>query len=135
MSIALSGAFKPLQIPNSAIRKLSDDEVEMLQRRQPKAPPPLDVIADNHPSNIYATLERNGQTIATVYKSGGMMTPNAIGSPSNLASDGSGLPLAEQRLQQMLQLHGGTISYAQPRAQASASAATLFAAQLARDGG
>lgn len=131
MSIALSGAFKPLQIPNSAIRKLSDDEVEMLQRRQPKAPPLLDIIADNHPSNIHATLERNGQTIATVYKSGGMMTPNAIGSPSNLASDGHGLPLADQRLQQMFQLHGGTISCAQ----ASASAATLFAAQLARDGG
>lgn len=130
MRLALPEGFKPLQIPPSAVRKLSDEEVA---DRQPLKPlPPADLIADNHPSNIYATLERNGQTIATIYKSGGMMTSNAVSLPSNLSNEGTGLPLAEQRLQQMLELHGGTVNYVRPAATPlpPERASSLFAAQL-----
>ena len=134
MRLALPEGFK-LKLPPASIRTTTPEQLSLFQRAQLEELPPDDLIADNHPSNIYATLERNGQTIATLYKSGGIMTPNAIGMPSDLSNEGGGLPLAEKRLQQMLELHGGTVSYSRQNAAApsSANATSLFAAQLARD--
>ena len=134
MSIALPPG-STLKLPPQAVRPYTDSTLPARARLQ-EAPPAGSIIADNHPSNIYATLQKHGQTIATLYKSGGMMTPNAIGLPADLSQSGIGLPLAEQRLQQMLQLYGGTVHYAQqagsppPPERASA----LFVAQLARHG-
>ena len=135
MRLALPEGFKLLKLPPASIRTTTPEQLSLFQRTQLEELPPDDLIADNHPSNIYATLERNGQTIATLYKSGGIMTPDAVGLPSDLSNEGGGLPLAEKRLQQMLELHGGTVSYSRQNAAApsSANATTLFAAQLARD--
>jgi len=88
---------------------------------------------DNDPSNRYATIRKDGKTIATVYRSGFIETSNGDALPNDLAADGQGLSLANQRTQQILKMYGGNVEYIQgtrTRA-ASAAAAKLFAAQRA----
>ncbi len=129
MGIAISGQFKAIPIPASAIHKV--DDVGLLRRLSQEPPAEHDIVADNHPSKTYATIEKNGRIVATIYESGVMMTPNDVGRPGNLANDGPNL--AERRLQQMQEMLGGTISYAKPKAtppQPGVSATTLFLAQL-----
>jgi len=100
----------------------------------PEPPPVGQVNADNDPKNLYATIQKNGKTIATVYRSGLLVTPNGEQLPADLVSDGATpLSVADARIRQMLAMHGGTVNYAQSMRAVStpASAATLFAAQLA----
>jgi len=97
-------------------------------------PPPVgQADADNDPSKLYATIQKDGKTVATFYTSGLMVTPNAVQVPDDLVADGTGRSLANRRIQQMLQAIGGQVSYTQEvRAQAtSAAAKTHFTAQLA----
>lgn len=91
------------------------------------------MTADIDPSNRYATIRKDGKTIATVYKSGFVETPNGHALPNDLAADGEGLSLANRRIQQILKMYGGDVEYIQDtRTQAaSVAAATLFAAQQA----
>ena len=91
------------------------------------------MTADIDPSNRYATIQKDGKTIATVYKSGFVETPNGHALPDDLAADEPGLSLANQRIQQILKMYGGNVEYIQDtRTQAaSTTAATLFAAQQA----
>lgn len=128
------GNFQAFQLPASAIRKAEDMEALAIVKPLAKAPPAEhEIIADNHPSKTYATIEKNGRVVATIYESGGMMTPNDVGTPPDLANDGA--DLAERRLQQMQEMIGGTISYAKPKAaspQSGVSAATLFLAQMSK---
>jgi hypothetical protein len=132
MGIEISGNFKPLQIPASAIRKAEDmGEMAIVRQLYKEPPAEHEIIADNHPSKTYATIEKNGRVMATIYESGVMMTPNDVGTPPNLFNDGPNL--AERRLQQMQEMIGGTINYAKPKGtapQSGVSAATLFLAQL-----
>jgi hypothetical protein len=96
-------------------------------------PPPIGSInTDNDPSKLYATIQKDGKTIATFWTSGAMMTPNG-GTPPDLAVEGHGISLANTRIQQMLREYGGTIQYTQESRtrNSSAGAASLFAAQLA----
>lgn len=81
-------------------------------------------IADNDPSNIYATLQKDGKTIATLYRSGALQTPNDLALPSNLSRDGVGIPLANKRLQQLQAIYGGTVTYAQNASTASGATST-----------
>ncbi|WP_156650102.1 hypothetical protein [Methylobacterium sp. Leaf89] len=99
----------------------------------PPPPAPGNVVADNDPSNQYATLEKNGRVLATVYKSGLISTPNEVQLPSDLANDGHGTSLADARLKQMLDMYGGEIKYTQDTMMQAASktASTLFSAHLA----
>ncbi len=62
-----------------------------------------------------------------------MVTPNDVALPDNLSLDGQGITLADQRIRQMLALHGGTVAYTQDvqARNAAAQAASLFTAQLA----
>jgi hypothetical protein len=85
------------------------------------------------PSYRYATIQKDGKTIATVYKSGFVEAGNGYGLPNDLTMDGEGLALANKRIEQLLKLYGGHVEYIQDtRTQAaSATAATLFAAQQA----
>jgi hypothetical protein len=138
VGIAISGDFKALSIPPSAIRKAED--VGFIRQLYKMPPAEHEIIADNHPSKTYATIEKNGLIVATIYEGGVMMTPNAIGVPPDLANDGPNL--AERRLQQMHEALGGTITYAKQQKmpsqsqssvaqpQSNVSAATLFLAQL-----
>jgi hypothetical protein len=102
--------------------------------RAPPAPP-ASVDADNDPSKLYATIQKDGKTIATFYTSGAMVTPNGGPLPANLQVDGHGVALADARIRQMLDLVGGTVSYRQNaqslNATANANASVLFMAQLA----
>ena len=98
------------------------------------APPDTSATpADNDPSNLYATIQKDGKTVATFYKSGLMVTPNGEALPNDLAVDGHGVSLANQRIQQMLKMYGGDVEYAQDARtrNTSAMAATLFSAQVA----
>jgi hypothetical protein len=97
--------------------------------------PPTSVDADNDPSKLYATIQKDGKTIATLYTSGAMVTPDGGPLPASLQVDGHGVALAEARIRQMLDLAGGTVSYWQNapalNAIANANASVLFMAQLA----
>ena len=97
-------------------------------------PPPVgQADADNDPSKLYATIQKDGRTVATFYSNGLMVNPSDVKVPDDLAADGTGRSLADQRIQQMLRATGGQVSYARDvRAQAaSVSANTYFLAQLA----
>jgi hypothetical protein len=125
-----AAALKVIDMANAKITKLPGDRPALLNAPEP--PPIGSVDADNDPSKLYATIQKDGKTIATFWTSGAMMTPNG-GTPSDLAVDGHGISLANTRIQQMLREYGGTVQYRQEsRTQnSSAGAASLFTAQLA----
>ena len=114
-------------------RKLTGTEAAMADALRASPAPPASVDADNDPSKLYATIQKDGKTIATFYTSGTMVTPNGGPLPANLQVDGHGVALADARIRQMLDLAGGTVSYRQnaPSLNSSANASVLFMAQLA----
>ena len=114
-------------------RKLSGTEAAAADALWAPPAPPASVDADNDPSKLYATIEKDGKTIATFYTSGTMVTPNGGPLPANLQVDGHGVVLADARIRQMLGLVGGTASYRQnaPSLNSTANASVLFATQLA----
>jgi hypothetical protein len=116
-------------------RKLTGTEAAVADALWAPPAPPASVDADNDPSKLYATIEKDGKTIATFYTSGAMVTPNGGPQPANLQVDGHGVALANARIRQMLDLVGGTVSYRQNapslNAPANANASVLFMAQLA----
>lgn len=71
--------------------------------------------ADNHPSNIYATVKVGGKVVATLYNSGASMTSNADhGKIRKLPSMGdsetlTGPALAQKRAEEIAEKLGGTI--------------------------
>ena len=111
--------------------RVSTTQLNLISLHLP--PPGAQADADNDPSKLYATIQKDGKTVATFYTSGLMVTPNAVQVPDDLVADGTGRSLANRRIQQMLQAIGGQVSYTQEvRAQAtSAAAKTHFTAQLA----
>ena len=111
--------------------RVSTTQLNLISLHLP--PPGAQAAADNDPSKLYATIQKDGKTLATFYTSGLMVNPSDVKVPDDLAADGTGRSLADQRIQQMLQATGGQVSYAQDvRAQAaSAGANTYFLAQLA----
>lgn len=128
VGIAISGNFIPLQIKPSSIHKMEDAGI--VRQLQKIPPAEHEIIADNHPSKMYAQIEKGGRIVATIYESGVMMTPNDVGIPGDLANDGGNL--AERRLQQMLEALGGTVQYKKQTVapQSKVSAGNLFLAQL-----
>ena len=69
-------------------RKLSGTEAAAADALWAPPAPPASVDADNDPSKLYATIEKDGKTIATFYTSGAMVTPNGGPLPANLQVDG-----------------------------------------------
>jgi hypothetical protein len=94
-------------------RKLTGTEAAVADALRAPPAPPASVDADNDPSKLYATIQKDGKTIATLYASGAMVTPDGGPLPANLQVDGHGVALAEARIRQMLDLLGGTVSYTQ----------------------
>ncbi|WP_019906474.1 hypothetical protein [Methylobacterium sp. 77] len=123
--------IKWLSDAGSAVKVSSD--VTRAFREPIDLPPVGKVRADNDPSKLYATIQKDGNVIATFYTSGLMVTPNNVSLPQNFVVDGSGLSLADSRIRQILDLHGGEVQYthAQQARRNTMNAATLFAAHLA----
>lgn len=94
-------------------RKLTGTEAAVADALWAPPAPPASVDADNDPSKLYATIQKDGKTIATLYTSEAMVTPDGGPLPANLQVDGHGVALAEARIRQMLDLLGGTVSYTQ----------------------
>jgi hypothetical protein len=119
------------------VRKLSGTEAAVADALWAPPAPPASVDADNDPSKLNATIQKDGKTIATFYTSGTMVTSNGGPLPANLQADGHGVALADARIRLMLDLVGGTVSYrhnAPPlnsTANSTANASALFTAQLA----
>jgi len=63
--------------------------------------------ADNSPENLYAELKLNGETVATVWKSG-MMMPNKYASISGQASK---YQTAQERVDFLVKALGAEVSY------------------------
>ncbi|GJD32850.1 hypothetical protein PMNALOAF_4130 [Methylobacterium adhaesivum] len=131
--LKVEGPFLKLSdAPN--VRKMSDEEIAVWRElsKAPSPPPPGQVDADNDPSKRYAVLKKNGQVIATLYTSGLLETPNGTQVPDDLKADGHGITLANTRLKQMQELHGGTVEYLQDTRTASQSKTSdsLVTAQL-----
>jgi hypothetical protein len=122
-------------LPRPALKRATDEEARQLaeMNRAFEAARATDRKSDDDPSNLYATIQKNGKTIASLYVGGSMVTPNDVALPGNLSWDGQGTILADRRIQQMLALHGGTVVYARDvqARNAAAQAASLFTAQLA----
>jgi hypothetical protein len=117
------------------VRKLSGTEAAVADALWAPPAPPASVDADNDPSKLNATIQKDGKTIATFYTSGTMVTSNGGPLPPDLQADGHGVALADARIRQMLDFVGGTVSYRQNapalNATANANASALFMAQLA----
>jgi hypothetical protein len=65
-------------------RKLTGTEAAMADALRASPAPPASVDADNDPSKLYATIQKDGKTIAIFYTSGAMVTPNGGLLPANL---------------------------------------------------
>lgn len=77
--------------------------------------PPPGIVADNDPSQIYAKVTVNGETVATVYNSGAIETSNKLGAQfrSSFAADTEvGPTLAASRAERVAQALGGKIEVA-----------------------
>jgi hypothetical protein len=108
----------PLKLPESAIRKLTPEEVadfrtrimEMLEQQYTQP-----VNLQNHPSQqVYATVkDKNGNVLATIYNGGPMSTSNALGGQlKGMPNDGTGPTLAQQRAEWLARKFNGTIEMA-----------------------
>ena|SRR5215510_5299974 len=108
--------------------KISPD-ANLLNRAQPdNAPDPSNT--DNALGNLYATIAKDGQVIAKVYKSGIVESPNGIA--RTLTSGGDPLDIAKARTAEIAEGSGGTIEYARgsQTGTSAAAAKTLFLTQL-----
>lgn len=129
--------------PSPELQERMKDAMRALSK--PQMDPAL---ADNHPSKIYATVEVNGKTVATIYNSGSAGSSNAdYGRIKDLPSMGEtetllGPALAKKRAQEIAKALGGTVEPApgaQTQSQWMASVqerdAKLAALQAAWDAG
>ncbi|MDR3493787.1 MAG: hypothetical protein P4L82_04220 [Ancalomicrobiaceae bacterium] len=62
--------------------------------------------------NFYASIQKNGKTVALVYRDGSYTLPSAVSAPADLANGTPGTGLAETRLAQLGKALGGTVQYA-----------------------
>lgn len=113
-------------------RTLSDAEIGRFTAMGLR-PTPTEARSAPTPEASYATIQKDGRAIATVHSGGGLITESDIAPPADLAKGEAGPSLADQRIRQMLALHGGTVVYTQnvQARNAAAQAASLFTAQLA----
>ncbi|MDQ7735385.1 hypothetical protein QT231_22010 [Halomonas sp. SpR1] len=63
--------------------------------------------ADNAPENLFAEIKVNGKVVAKVWDSGLAQTPRDL----QLSTNGGGLPLAQERAEQIAKELGGEINY------------------------
>lgn len=110
--------IKKLDIPASAIRKLSDEEIAQFQKiteMRYSKPANLDELKNHVSQKTYAEVKVNGQTVAKLYNSGASETSNATyARVKSLPSMGeneksTGPELAQKRAEEIAKALGGTI--------------------------
>lgn len=108
------GQATPVSIPQSAIRKLSDEEcaredAQFKSVLEGQYSRPTD--GNNGDYGTYAKVVVNGKVVATLANSGSAMMSNALSGQlsSQLVSDGSGPELAQRRAEQIARELGGTV--------------------------
>ncbi len=77
--------------------------------------PPAGILADNDPSQVFAEIVVNGQSVAKIYNSGAVESSNALGGRINaLVKDdlGSGPTLAASRAERLASMLGGKVEKA-----------------------
>lgn len=102
---------------SAVLKPMENTNVFMAPIAVPKEPQFMrPVNLENHASQkIYATVQVNGRTVATLYNNGSMMSSNAdYGRVSNLPSvrgdvDGSGPEMAQLRAEEIAKALGGKI--------------------------
>ncbi len=130
--VTISGKiFQLLDVPATALKK-ADGELDKFKFLK-DGPTPTEPRPQRPSPKPYATIQRDGAAIATLYESGFLITAGNITPPADLSRGEAGTSLADQRIRQMLALHGGTVVYTQnvQARNAAAQAASLFTAQLA----
>jgi len=108
---------KKLDLPSSAIRKLSDEEIAKFKKIQEMAyskPANLDELKNHISQKPYAEVKVGGQLIATIYNNGTSSTSNALGGKINkiieeLDSKLSGPEGAQARAEAIAKAFGGTV--------------------------
>lgn len=108
---------KKLDLPASAVRKLSDEEINQVQKFREQLyskPVNLNELKNHISQKVYAEVKVGGQTIATIYNNGTSMTSNAMGGKINdiitkLGSKLSGPEGAQERAEAIAKAFGGTI--------------------------
>lgn len=145
MAIQISAGFTPIPIPPSAIKPASEvvspefiQRMEHFKSQAEKVPSDFDgIIADNHPSNLYATIMKDGEVFAQVYKSGVSYQPNKFAISEEVTNaGGTGKSLADARVAQFLRISGGEVTYGKSSSSQSSpptptvNASTAFITQL-----
>lgn len=144
MAIPTGTGLVPIPLPPTAVKATRDvhspkflQRIEQIRAQAGKVPSDFDgIIADNHPSNIYATIMKDGEVFAQVYKSGASSQPNKFGISEEIYNSGSsGKENADGRIAQFLRLSGGEVAYAnaspsRPTPPPTVSASTAFLTQL-----
>ena len=116
-------------VPLTAGPTTISPDANLLNRPEPdNAPDPPN--PDIAPGNLYATIAKDGQVVAKVYKSGIVESANGI--VRTLTIGGDPLDIAKARTAEIAESSGGTVEYARGvrRGASAAAAQTLFLTQL-----
>lgn len=105
---------RPLHLAAHAIRKATAEEMAMMQHIRELAIAPEYTHTEGPADTVYAEVKRNGKTIATLYNSGTLESPNAVAAqirdlPSVRDSQQSGPALAQARAEEIAALLGGSV--------------------------
>lgn len=105
---------KRLNLPEGALRKLSDVEVAQFKHVHEMALMPEYSRVEGPADTVYAEVKVGGQTVATLYNSGVMVTSNAYGArlqnlPSVRDSTQVGPALAQERAEEIARTLGGNV--------------------------
>jgi hypothetical protein len=117
--IPLSQA-KKLDASSLTVHKITEEQAQRLNEARKNQFKTLakPEQADNHPSNIYATIRVNGKVAATLYNSGAVSMSSAVhGKVKNLPSMGEGETmigpmLAKKRAEDIAKALGGSVEVA-----------------------
>lgn len=145
MAIPTGTGLVPIPLPPTAVKATREvhspeflQRIEQIRAQAGKVPSDFDgIIADNHPSNLYATIMKDGEVFAQVYKSGASSQPNKFGISEEIYNAGSsGKENADGRIAQFLRISGGEVAYANASSSRSippppaVSASSAFLTQL-----
>jgi len=99
----------PVEAPSADLLRM----IQGLMAPSASSKQETDNRADNDPGNIYAEIQVNGKTVATIYNSGAAETSNAIARKAKLSGDRSngseGPELAQRRAEDLAAAAGGEI--------------------------
>ena len=138
MSLSISGNLVSISRPFTAVKVSGEHSPEALfgteqiraRSGTTLATPPAGVVADNDPGNLYATITKGNDVIAKVYKGGAVVHENGLRLSEPLSTEGTGKPLADARIAQLLRATGGVVTYSQSAAELGFANSAAFQTQL-----